>query len=257
MLYTGLVSITFRKLSPKKIVDLTAEAGLDGIEWGGDVHVPHGDVNKARSVAGMTADAGLAVASYGSYYRAGPEGDIDFAAVLDTASALGAPIIRVWAGRRASANADEAYRREVAADLGSATDMARERKIGIALEFHGNTLTDTDDSAVRLLQAVDRENLSSYWQPPHHMSATERLRTLRTMLPWLSHVHAFHWHPDTRERCLLTDGEGQWASYLKEIAGTGRDHSVMLEFVQDDSIEVFLQDAQTLRKLIAQAHDSP
>ena len=37
MLIPGLVSITFRPLSPREIVDLVAEAGLKAIEWGGVV----------------------------------------------------------------------------------------------------------------------------------------------------------------------------------------------------------------------------
>ena len=43
---SGLVSITFRELNPLEIIRLVSKAGLDGIEWGGDVHVPHGDIKK-------------------------------------------------------------------------------------------------------------------------------------------------------------------------------------------------------------------
>ena len=71
MIQGGLVSASFRALAPGEIVDLVAQAGLAGIEWGGDVHVPHGDVACAREVYRRTVDAGLTVCSYGSYYRAG------------------------------------------------------------------------------------------------------------------------------------------------------------------------------------------
>ena len=47
---TGLVSVTFRELASREIVALVANAGLDGIEWGGDVHVPHGELSTARQV---------------------------------------------------------------------------------------------------------------------------------------------------------------------------------------------------------------
>jgi len=49
MIKIGLVSISFRDLFPKQIVDMVAEVGLDAIEWGGDVHVPHGDSRGRRS----------------------------------------------------------------------------------------------------------------------------------------------------------------------------------------------------------------
>ena len=65
----GLVSITFRDLSPEEVVQVAVENGLEGIEWGGDVHVPHGNLAVAKKVARQTAEGGLKVASYGSYYR--------------------------------------------------------------------------------------------------------------------------------------------------------------------------------------------
>src|SRR4051812_49693737 len=105
-LRTGLVSVTFRALGPQQVVELVRQANLDAIEWGGDIHVPHGDTARAREVRTMTLDAGLAVAAYGSYYRAAVS-DADglpFARVLETAVALEAPTIRVWAGNKASAD---------------------------------------------------------------------------------------------------------------------------------------------------------
>lgn len=98
---TGLTSVTFRQKTIDEIVALARKAQLDGIEWGGDVHVPAGDVQAARHAAKATADAGLSVLSYGSYFH-GDEGE-DFAPVLESAKALahrwcgcgrGAPLMR-------------------------------------------------------------------------------------------------------------------------------------------------------------------
>ncbi|MET0262082.1 MAG: sugar phosphate isomerase/epimerase, partial [Rariglobus sp.] len=71
MIYPGLVSVTFRKLSPNEVAGLVKKAGLKGIEWGGDIHVPHGDLARAREVRELTLEHGLKTAAYGSYYRAG------------------------------------------------------------------------------------------------------------------------------------------------------------------------------------------
>ena len=59
----------------------------------------------AREVRGLTEAAGLTVAAYGSYYKAGHSeaAGLPFPQVLDTALALGAPVIRVWAGPAGSA----------------------------------------------------------------------------------------------------------------------------------------------------------
>ena len=69
MIRPGLCSVTLRALEPSAVVELAAAAGLEAIEWGGDVHVPPGDVDRAGQVRTLTEGAGLAVASYGSYLR--------------------------------------------------------------------------------------------------------------------------------------------------------------------------------------------
>ncbi|NJN84846.1 MAG: TIM barrel protein [Caldilineaceae bacterium] len=147
MLKSGLVSVTFRKLSTSEVIDLVAEAGLEAIEWGGDVHVPAGDLADATRVGDATRAAGLAVAAYGSYYRAGHPESGPFEAVLESAAALGAPMIRVWAGRQGLAASDGAYWAQVVADLRRIGQMGQGADIKVVLEFHRNTLTETNRSA--------------------------------------------------------------------------------------------------------------
>jgi 3-dehydroshikimate dehydratase len=246
MIHSGLVSVTFRQLSPGEIVDLVAEAGLDGIEWGGDVHVPHGDVGSARDVYRRTVDAGLSIPSYGSYYRPGQEDpppfEASFEAALDSAVALHAPIVRVWAGRRGSADADQAYWQRVVEDSLRIADLAQQAGMGIAYEYHGNTLTDTNASALRLLQEVDHPAVSTYWQARDEADEETRLEGLRSILPHLSHVHVQH------GRRPLAEGADLWARRLDLVRRTGRDHYALIEFVQGDAPEAFLRDAATLKE---------
>lgn len=250
MIRSGLVSITFRQLSPQEIVALVAQSGLDAIEWGGDVHVPHGDVAQARLVRRMTEDAGLAIAAYGSYYRVGHGEPVPFDAVVESTVALGAPTIRVWAGKQGSAAADAAYWERVVADSRAIADLAQQAGIAVAYEYHGNTLTDTDASALRLLQTVAHDNVKTYWQPPGGAPVDENLEGLSTILPWLTNVHVFSWRDSDgqRERMLLDTKTDEWTRYLAKVATTNRDHIAMIEFVRDDEPGNFLKDAQTLKQ---------
>jgi 3-dehydroshikimate dehydratase len=252
MIHSGLVSVTFRALSPGEIVELVAQAGLDGIEWGGDVHVPHGDVAQAREVCRRTVDAGLGVPSYGSYYRPGqeapPPAEASFEAALESAVALHAPIVRVWAGRRPSADADGAYWRRVVEDSWRIADLARQAGLAIAYEYHGNTLTDTDAAALRLLQEVDHPAVWTYWQARDGGDEEAGLQGLRAILPRLSHVHV------QQGRRPLAEGADAWARRLDLVRSTGRDHYALIEFVQDDAPEAFLRDAATLKAWIAGNH---
>ena len=104
LLIPGLVSITFRPLSPQELIKLVAEAGLKAIEWGGDIHVPHGDVSRAQEVGRQTTEAGLSVAAYGSYYRLGVSeaAGLAFEQVLDSAVEDASRMIRT--GRAQAAN---------------------------------------------------------------------------------------------------------------------------------------------------------
>ena len=248
---TGLVSITFRQLPPAQIVELVARAELDGIEWGGDVHVPHGDLEAARKVLSLTQNSGLEVAAYGSYYRAG-ESELEGLAwdkVLSTAVELGAPLIRVWAGKRGSGKADAEYRRRVEDDLKRICEMAAAQSTLIALEFHGGTLTDNADSARALLEAVNHPDLQSLWQPSNGRTIETRLQELNAMLPWLSNIHVFQWleTPHGRQRLALEVGAQEWSKYFEVIKAQAGDRYALLEFVRDDDPEQFLRDAATLK----------
>jgi len=256
MLHSGLVSISFRSLDPAAIIDLARQGRLRGIEWGGDVHVPHGDLERAHGVRRMTEDAGLLVASYGSYYRAAdpsPENP-DFEEVLASAKALHAPVVRVWCGRKGSKEADASYRGEVIEDLDRISRRAAADGVAVACEFHGGTLTDTNESALDLYDSVASGNLFPYWQPPVGRSQGYRLDGLRALLPTLCNLHVFYWREvdGKRERCALAEGEDVWLPFLELAAGTGRDHWAMLEFVRNDSAEQLLEDAATLNRWLEQ-----
>jgi sugar phosphate isomerase/epimerase len=243
-----LVSVTFRKLRPAEIVRLAAEAKLEGIEWGGDTHVPHGDVARAKEAAHLTVDAGLKVASYGSYHYVAEDPLESFAEVVECAMALGAPMIRVWAGKRGSDHADVDYRRRVVEDSIRVADLAAAGGIGVAFEFHDGTLNDRPDSSRRLLEAIGRPDVSTYWQPPVDMSLDECLEGLRTVLARLSNVHVYHWQG--MQRLPLEQGEDRWRRYLELVSRSGRSHWAMLEFIADDNPQDLLRDAATLRRLL-------
>jgi len=249
MIRAGLVSVTFRQLAPHAIVALVALTDLEAVEWGGDVHVPHGDVAQARLVRQMCDDVGLTVAAYGSYYRVGHT-DVPFAAVLESAVALGAPTIRVWAGKVGSGQADNAYWARVVEDSRAIGDMAWQAGIAVAYEYHGNTLTDTNASALRLLKTVDHPNVKTYWQPSESATLEENLAGLNAILPWLVNVHVFSWRnvDGQHKRMPLSAKADDWAQYLAQVATTGRDHYAMIEFVKDDEPKNFLKDAKTLKE---------
>jgi len=245
LLTSGLVSITFRKLVPEEIVSLMEQAGLRSIEWGGDVHCPHGDTGTAKRVGQLTRDAGLEVAAYGSYYRAGAAGGPSIEAVLDSASELGAPLIRVWAGNKGSADATKEDRAKVVDACRRIATEAAARDIQIAAEYHGGTLTDTPDSADALFAEVNHPNFLSLWQPNVGANAEFIEDSLERITPVLTNVHVFHWHP-YNERQPLADGAGKWAPIITMLKSQGIRRHCLIEFVKGEAPAQLIEDAATL-----------
>lgn len=245
MFRPGITSITFRGLFPGEIIRLAALAGLEGIEWGADVHAPPGETKLASQLAAQTRDMGLCVSSYGSYYRAGYEEADVFPRVLDSAVAMGAPIVRIWAGKQGSNETSAEHRRLVEQDCLRISEMAHRGGVKIACEWHGGTLTDTADSAGLLFQAVEHPAFCTYWQPRTGQTTELCLSDMNAAMGRLVGLHVFAWAEDGA-RLPLRAGESAWKRYLAKASAAG-DMFAMLEFVAGDDPQQMLSDAATLR----------
>jgi sugar phosphate isomerase/epimerase len=252
----GLLSVTLRHLHPDRVVAIAADAGLAAVEWGGDVHVPHGDLAAASLVAGLTSRAGLEISAYGSYYRLGHSADSTDSpapaasaaeAVVATAARLGAPVIRVWAGRQGSASSDVSYRARVRDDALRLAERAD--PIGIVLEYHRETLTDTRSSTAALLDELRSAGVRCLWQPQPERSIEENAGDLRALLPDLANLHVFAWNPD-RSRLPLAAHRDRWARWLAVAAEAPGDRYASLEFVPGDDPAQVQTDAATLHTLL-------
>lgn len=260
---TGLVSITFRKKTPEDVVALVSDAGLDAIEWGGDIHAPHGDVAKAREIRGMCENRGIAIPSYGSYYRAGvseAEG-LSFSSVLDSAVELGAETIRIWGGKGNSVELSSMERGEIVDDIIRIANLAGAAGVKVGLEFHSGTLTDTDESVSNLLDELgDNDNVFLYWQPRVGDAVEDALNSMSLVFPRLGHLHVYHWNSNdsgTLDKRPLAEGEGDWMRYLSAVSSAENkprmSRFAMLEFVRGGEAAQFADDAAVLRKL-SQSH---
>jgi len=250
MLYSGVVSVTFRSLQPAEIIRLAGQAGLAGIEWGGDVHVPHGDVKKAREVYKMTIESGLKIPSYGSYFELGISraNGLEFGSVLESAIELHAPHIRIWAGNIGSRDASEDYRKSINEETQQICDAAQKENIEISFEFHNESLTDTPESTITLIRDVNRNNLYTYWQAALNTVPGDRLEGLKQVSPWLSNIHVYQL--DGYDRLELSEGEEEWMKYLGYAGKIKGDRFCMLEFVKNELPEQMIRDAEVLNRLL-------
>lgn len=243
----GVVSATFRDKPTQDVIRLAVQNGLKAVEWSENAHVQPDDPEGAQHLAQATAAAGLQVAAYGSYYRLGEyeEPAQTFQKSLISAAALGAPVMRVWAGVKPSADADEAYRVRLAQEARLIAAMAQEQGVQVAFEWHKNTLTDTNGSAMALLQAANHPNLYCLWQPTVALTPAQRVQGVQLLGSRLVNMHVYSW-PDGKRGPL---NAAEWKLYL-DAAQCGGSHYALLEFVRDNTEEQFASDAKTLNDLI-------
>lgn len=244
----GLCSIALRAHPIEQVVDVCASAGLEGIEWGADVHVPPGDRAASARARGATDAAGIEVASYGSYWHAGDSDAAEIGPLVETAVDIGAPNIRVWCPY--GLTADDGRRPVVVRDLADACSVASRHGVSISLEFHRDTLTERAADAVALVRDVEAPNLFSYWQPVEGLDAATWQDELATVMTDLSNLHVFWWE-SFEARWPLADGADLWSIALDLASDDdGRwphQRWALIEYVLDDDPEQVEVDAATLR----------
>jgi sugar phosphate isomerase/epimerase len=249
----GLCSVTFRQFDARRVLGLAQEEGLAAIEWGSDVHVPPTHIEIARQICQATLAAGLKPASYGSYVAPPDGGMAAFEGALAAAAALGATNIRIWPGRRnrASVEYTASERASTAAQIRDMAVSADHVGITVSLEYHPHTLTDNADSAVRLIDQIGHSNVYLYWQPRPGLPLNEALTEIRHVGPHLSHIHVFAWD-EQRRRYPLAAQEAYWRDIFQIVPKTRfpKTRYALLEFVADDDVRSFKEDARTLRRLL-------
>jgi len=253
MIYTGLASIALRKLSTDEIISIVQKCGLKAIEWGGDVHVPHGNISKARDVREKTIEAGLKISSYGSYYSIGEsEGEgLTFEKVLETGLELGVRTIRVWPGNKKSEETTPADIKTIVEESIRIGAIARRENVTLAYEYHPGTFTNTNESALKLVREVNLENVRTYWQSAWIPDVEKTLAELSAIIDFVVNVHMFCWVTTAagREWRLLEDGQDEIRKYFKVLRSQKRDFHALIEHVKDDRPENLLADAETLKRL--------
>lgn len=245
----GLCSVTLRHLPAEDVLAVASRAGLARIEWGSDVHAPPGNPERLGEVRRLTEQAGLAIASYGSYWRAGVSPPGDLAGVIEGAVALGAPRIRVWAGEIGTSAADEDTWLAVVRALRDGCLLARDAGLELALEFHPNTLTDSVESTHELLERVDDPILRTYWQPRLDEETGPAVAGLRRLVPVLAGIHVFSWWPGAT-RLRLGERADLWSAVTDLLLAEASPCDLLLEFVADDDPALVVTDATTLRHLV-------
>lgn len=240
----GLVSISFRNLTPEKILGEVKKAGLSVIEWGSDVHAPCNDTENLRKIARLQQEYGISCCSYGTYFRLGVNNTDELPDYITAAKILGTNIIRVWCGNKNPGEYSPDEEKVLFDECRKAAQICEKNNTVLCLECHNGTFTDTKEAAIRLMKEINSPFFRMYWQPNQFRTIEENKRYARLLSSFTKIIHVFNWTID--ERFPLEDSADTWKEYLSYFDS---DITLLLEFMPDDDINSLKTEAAGLMKL--------
>lgn len=250
MYQLGLVSISFRPVTPETLIEAVKAAGLSCIEWGSDVHAPCGDEARLKEIARLQAAAGIRCCSYGTYFRLGKDDPAEFPQYIRAAKLLGTDILRLWCGTKGSEDYTEEELEALYADCRKVAAMAEAEGVQLCMECHNGTVTDRKEGALALMRAVDSPAFGMYWQPNQLRTVEENLAYAALLAPWTRHVHVFNWdcpNGGSLEKYPLAQAVDTWKAYLEKLPG---DRALLLEFMPDNRLESLSAEAAALKTIV-------
>ena len=229
---TGLVSVTFRKLSIEDILRLCKENNLGVIEWGSDVHAPCENMAKLEHIAKKQKEYNISCCSYGTYFRLGITPLDKLTEYIKAAKMLGTDILRIWIYNKNYEDMKEEERENVINEGKKAAQIAKENNVILCSEWHADTFTSCLEGGLRLMKEINSPYFKTYWQPNRLRDFKTNLSEAKVIVPYTTHIHIFNW--DEKNCYPLGDKDGvyMWKEYLKVFEG---EHKLLLEFMPNNT----------------------
>lgn len=238
----GLVSVSFRKNPPEEILSAMKDASLSVIEWGSDIHAPSDDLARLNELCALQKQYGISCSSYGTYFRIGVSEKSEIYAIIKAAEILGTDVIRLWTGNLPSADVTGELKEKLFLECKSLSEIAKDNGVKFCLECHNNTYTDNMDAAYELIRYVNSPNFKMYWQPNQFKTHEQNIACAKLLSPYTENIHVFNW--EGKNKYPLIGAKDIWRDYLAQL---GKDKTLLLEFMPDNSIQSLKAEADSLR----------
>lgn len=240
----GLVSVSFRSLEPKQIIELCRECGLAYIEWGSDVHAPCADSARINEIIELQTDCGIKCSSYGTYFRIGINDPSELYGYIEAAKKLGTDILRLWCGDKNYTDMTMNEREYIISESKKAARIAEECGVTLCMECHNKTFTNCLEGALELMRAVDSPNFQMYWQPNQFRTLDENLEYAEKIAKYVKVIHVFNW--EGKNKYPLCDAIEIWRKYLSFFDGSQK---LLLEFMPDGKPESLVPESAALKEI--------
>ncbi len=262
----ALCTIAFREKLLDDALDIARCIGFEAVElWGREPHVAEAyDYNRTRLIKQKCEERRLTIAALGSYLRFGAtrknSATADLRNILQTAYTLRAPIIRVWASDVGSAEASPQIWKKTVAEAREACQRCQKLGITLAVEMHDNTLADTADSTLRLIEEVGCDNFRVNYQPSAIEGMEDPIQRLEKVLPYVVHCHAQNFsclgRPDgvAPQRSSLREGLIDYREIVERLLAADFKGWIAVEFAHtegDGKFAALAEDLEYLTELLS------
>jgi sugar phosphate isomerase/epimerase len=262
----------FRKMQLPEYFDAVREMDIELVEVNlgpnSPGHLPFdatdADLDRAAQAA---KDAGVEiVALAGGNNFAAEDLDAEIAKVnsqIDMCVALGADVLRIFAGWLKPATYTDADFDRISDALFQVGEYALERGVVVAMENHGGiTATGAQcyrlliDPICELLEGADRQSLGLNYDPANFRHAGEdplgALMVTGDLIVY-SHWKDVRFEGETPEYCAVGEGMIEWAPVIEEMIATGFDGYWAIEYEEaEDVVRGTRDSAAYLRKVLAE-----
>lgn len=243
----GFTSTTFRQIKDlEKIVDIAKRAGVDCIEWGGDIHVK--TIDDAKKAKVLCEKANLHISSYGSYYVVGSNDYEEWTRICKIASEMGAKSVRVWLGKKGSAKTGAEEYKKLLSDAKSICAQAKEYGLIVSPECHKNTYNDNTDAFLNFAKDLDADNFKTYFQSRYLDWEYDKDRLERTV-SLIETVH-ISYSESVRMQFFGKKDKTYVSKILKKLSELNYSGRVLLEYTYFGLPSYFKKDIYRLREQV-------
>lgn len=239
----GLCSVTFRKKSAAKVVEIAKKAGISYIEWGGDIHVTN--TEEARIVKSICDNEDIKICSYGSYYRVGCCDNSKWEEICLIATAMGASSVRVWLGEKNSEETTQTEYNRILDDLKCICSVAQRYNLLVCPECHDNTYNNNTDAFLKIENELKADNFKTYFQSRYFRFDYDIDRIERTF-DYIENVHVSY-RDLAREQRFKKKDKYYLDRLLKKLSEMNFDGVILVEFTKGSKVKQFFKDIRKLK----------
>ncbi|MCH8960418.1 MAG: sugar phosphate isomerase/epimerase [Bacteroidetes bacterium] len=217
-----------------------AEAGFHGVElW--QYHLSRESKAEVQQLRTKAEALGVCFPVVGMYPQLNLDGKSrgkawdEVKKVVDYAALLGAEIVKIFVGSRATDDLTEAEYERSLAFLADLVALAGSRGLTITGETHAHTLFDSIDACRAVLKAVGADNFKVCFQPYDLTDTGQALAQYDALRAHVVHVHYQGRRGDALT--LLREADLDYDALTRTLAARGFDGYLCIELVKECIVE--------------------